>query len=202
MNGYRYKDSLYVNVCNSFVNTNAATLTVNPNPVVVLSANPYTELYPGLTTTLTAAVSPNAAATYTWYRNGVVVAGATASTLVVDVDGLGVYTVAVNDVNGCNSTSSSITIKDVANDILFIYPSPNTGAFQVRYFSGAGNNPLPRIINIYDNKGTRVFTKTYTVNVPYTRLDVDLKNHAKGIYSVELSDANGRRLKSGRVVIL
>jgi hypothetical protein len=202
MNGYKYKDSLYVNVCNTFTNTNTVTLTVNPNPVIVLSANPFTKLYPGVTTTLSAAVSPNPGATYTWYRNGMIVPGATANTLVVDIDGLGVYTVNVNDVNGCNSTSSAIEIKEDANDILFIYPSPNTGQFQVRYYSLGGNNPLPRIINVFDSKGTRIFSKTYSINVPYSRLDVSLKNHGKGIYSVELSDANGRRLKTGRVVIL
>jgi hypothetical protein len=37
--------------------------------------------------------------------------------------------------------------------------------------------------------------------MPYTRMDVDLKNHGKGIYNVELTDGNGRRLKTGRVVI-
>jgi hypothetical protein len=84
---------------------------------------------------------------------------------------------------------------------LFIYPSPNSGQFQVRFFSGAGNNPLPRTINIYDNKGSRIYTRAYTIAMPYTRMDVDLKNHGKGIYNVELTDGNGRRLKTGRVVI-
>ena len=203
MNGYRFKDSLYVTVCNSSVNTNAATLRVNPLPVLVLSANPLTAIYPGQTTTLTVASSTTVPDNgYTWFRDGVLVPRATANTLMVDVDGLGVYTAAVIDANGCTSTSSSITIRDAPNDILFIYPSPNTGQFQVRYFSGSGNNPLPRVLNVYDNKGTRVFTKTYTINVPYTRLEVDLSNHGKGIYNVELSDANGRRLKTGRVIIL
>jgi hypothetical protein len=168
----------------------------------VISANPFTALYPGQTTTLAAAVSPNPGATYTWFRNGVPVAGANSNTLVVDVDGLGLYTASVTDVNGCSGTSSAaIEIKDAANEILFIYPSPNSGQFQVRFFSGAGNNPLPRIINIYDNKGSRIYTRTYTIAMPYTRMDVDLKNHGKGIYNVELTDGNGRRLKTGRVVI-
>lgn len=202
MNGYRYKDSLYVTACGSFVNTNAATLTVNPNPVVVLTANPFTALYPGQTTTLSAAVSPNPGATYTWLRNGVIVPGATANTLVVDVDALGVYTVNVNDVNGCGgSSTTSIEIKSAANDILFIYPSPNSGQFQVRYFSQPGNNPLPRVVNIYDSKGARVYSKRYTVTVPYTRLDVNLTNYQRGLYSVELTDGSGVRLKVGRVLI-
>ena len=203
MNGNRFRVIRTVASCNSTLTSGPGSLTVSPLPVLVLSANPLTAIYPGQTTTLTVASSTSVPANgYTWFRDGVVVAGATGNTLVVDVDGLGVYTVAVNDVNSCSSTSASITIKDAPNDILFIYPSPNTGQFQVRYFSGSGNNPLPRVLNVYDNKGTRVFTKTYTVNVPYTRLEVDLGNHGKGIYNVELSDGNGRRLKTGRVIIL
>jgi hypothetical protein len=201
MNGYKYKDSLYVSVCNTYTNTNVATLTVNPNPVVTISAT-ITELFPGLTSTLTANVSPNAAATYTWYRNGVVVANATSKNLVVDVDALGLYTVYVNDVNGCNGTSAAVEIKDAANDILFIYPSPNMGQFQVRYFSLKGNNPLPRIINVFDGKGSKVFSKSYTIDQPYSRLDVNLKNQGKGVYNVQLCDVNGKKLKTGRVVIL
>jgi len=201
-NGFRYRLTAAAAPCAGTVISTAGTLTVNPTPVVVISANPFTEIYPGQTTTLSAAVSPNPGATFTWFRNGVPVAGATGNTLVVDVDGLGLYTASVTDVNGCVGTSSAtIEIKDAANDILFIYPSPNSGQFQVRFFSGAGNNPLPRIISIYDNKGSRIYTRTYTIAVPYTRMDVDLKNHGKGIYNVELSDGNGRRLKTGRVVI-
>ena len=120
----------------------------------------------------------------------------------IDVDGLGVYTVAVNDVNSCNSSSASITISSAANDILFIYPSPNSGQFQVRYYSESGNLPLPRTINVYDSKGVRMYTQSYTVNVPYTQLNVNMVNAATGIYNVELLDANGNRLKTGRVVIL
>jgi len=202
MTGNRYRVVRTVASCTSTLTSSAGTLTVGVIPVVILSANPLTQIYPGQTTTLTAAVSPNAAATYTWFRDGVVVAGATANTLVVNVDGLGVYTVRVNDVNGCSGTSASITIKDAANDILFIYPSPNTGQFQVRYFSELGSTVYPRTVNVYDSKGTRVFTKAYSINSPYTRIDVDLKNHAKGIYSVELTDYNGNRIKTGRVLVL
>ena len=202
MNGYRYKDSLYVNVCNSFVNTNAATLTVNATPVVTLSANALSEIYPGQTTTLSVAVSPNAAATYTWFKNGVIVPGASASTLVVDVDALGVYKVSVVDVNGCTATSLNKEIKSAANDKLFIYPNPSTGQFQVRYFSEFGNSIYPRFVNIYDSKGARVFTKSYSINTPYTRLDVNIKNYSKGIYQVELTDFDGKRIKTGRVLIL
>jgi subtilisin-like proprotein convertase family protein len=200
-NNNRYRLVVSALPCATVITSAAGTLTVNPNPVIVVSANPVTELYPGLTTTLSAAVSPNPAATYTWYRNNVIVPGATANTLVVDIDKLGTYKVTVNDVNGCNNTSASITIKEAANSILFIYPSPNTGQFQVRYFSELGSTQYPRTLSVYDSKGARVFTKSYSINSPYTRMDVDLKNHAKGVYNVELTDYNGDRIKTGRVVI-
>lgn len=196
--GYRYR-VIASNPCNS-VTSNASVLTINPLPVVVISANPYTKLLPNTTTTLSAAVSPNPGATYTWYRNGVVVPNATASTLVVDIDHLGEYYVEISDVNTCGGTSDIITISDSTSNIVFIYPSPNTGQFQVRYTSLKGN-VLPRMLNIYDGKGARVYSRSYSINTPYARMDVDMRGYGKGIYMVELSDNNGRRIATGRVVI-
>lgn len=200
-NNYRFKDSLYVTACASNVVSNAATLTVNANPVIVISASPSAELLPNTTTTLTAAVSPNPGATYVWYKNGVVVAGATTNTLVVGVDDLGTYTVRVNDVNTCGGTSNSIVVSSKQSDVLFIYPSPNTGSFQVRFYSAPGNNPLPRILNVFDSKGSRVYSQTYTIAAPYMQMNVNLSAYSKGIYSVEVSDRNGNRLKTGRVIV-
>jgi len=201
-NGYQYRAILDVSPCSSSTTTAAATLTVNPTPSVVIGVPPVTQLYPGITTTLTATASP-AGATYQWYRNGVAVPNATSGSLVVDVDGLGEYSVTVVDVNGCSGASTaSITITARPNDILFIYPSPNTGQFQVRYQSLDGNSSLPRNLTIYDSKGARVYSKTYTINAPYGRMDVNMTPLSKGIYRVELSDANGNRIKTGSVLIL
>ena len=200
-NNYKFKDSIYVTSCASNVVSNAATLTVNPTPVIVISASPSPELMPNTTTTLTAAVSPNPGATYTWYKNGIVVNGATGNSLVVGVDDLGVYTVNVVDSKSCGGTSNSITVSSKQSDMLFIYPSPNTGSFQVRYYSAPGNNPLPRVLNVFDSKGARVFSQTYTIAAPYMQMNVDLSAYSKGIYSVEVSDRNGNRLKTGRVIV-
>jgi subtilisin-like proprotein convertase family protein len=201
MTGYRYRAVASAGPCTGSVNSIADTLTVNPTPVVVISANPNQRLLPNTTTTLTAAVNPNPAATYTWFRNGVEVTGATGATYVVDVDHLGTYHVAVNDVNGCSAISNNITIADSTSDILFIYPSPNSGQFQVRYYSSNANAPLPRTLTVFDSKGARVFTRNYTISGPYTSMDVDMSNFSTGIYMVELGDRSGRRLKTGRVVI-
>ena len=198
----QYRAVLTVTACSSTENSGAATLTVNPLPVIVINAAPYTKLYPGITTTITAAVSPNAAVTYQWYKNGIPVPGATNERIVVDVDNMGDYSVMVNDVNGCTNSSASLTISEAANDILFIYPSPNTGQFQVRYYNLNGNAVNPRTLSIYDSKGARVFSRTYNITLPYSRMDVDMSNYSKGIYRVELGDVNGKRIKTGSVVIL
>ncbi|MEO5943361.1 MAG: GEVED domain-containing protein [Ferruginibacter sp.] len=204
MNNYKYKDSLYVTSCASYKFSNVATLTVNANPTIVLSAAPYKKLYPGLTTTITAAVSPNPASTYTWFRNGIAVPNVTGNSIVVDVDHLGAYTVTVNDVNTCSSTSSAISITDSSNTTLFIYPSPSTGQFQVRYYNNPAANRdggVPGFVNVFDSKGARVWSKSYSVLGGYTRMDVDLTNFSKGIYRVELTDTKGVRIKTGSVVI-
>lgn len=199
MNNYLYKDSITTTPCPG-VNSQIVRLRVNPLPTIVISAAPYTKLFPGLTTTISSSVTPNAAATYTWRRNGVVVAGATASSLLVDVDALGLYTLLVTDVNGCTNVSNSVLISDSVNTKLFIYPNPNTGRFQVRYYS-VNANTLVRGLTIYNSAGQRVLVQQNTITAPYARMDVDMSKFGKGIYWVELGDLNGNRLAVGRVVI-
>nr|MBP6431109.1 T9SS type A sorting domain-containing protein [Ferruginibacter sp.] len=174
-------------------------LTVNPLPTVVITANPYTKLFPGLRTTITNTSAP-AAASYVWRRNGAIVGGNT-SQITVDVDGMGDYDLTVTDVNGCIGTSNTVTISDSASGKVFIYPNPNNGIFQVRYYSPLDRRS-PRGINIYDAKGSRVAINQFSNTAPYTRMDIDLRKHGKGIYWVEVVDGNGERLAVGRAVVL
>ncbi|MBK8496922.1 MAG: hypothetical protein IPL50_19420 [Chitinophagaceae bacterium] len=97
MSGYHYRVIITGAAPCAAATSFSAILTVNPLPTVVISASPYTSLFPGLVTTLSSTVTPNAAATYTWLRNGVAVAGATGTTLNVDIDGLGDYQLRVTD---------------------------------------------------------------------------------------------------------
>lgn len=209
-NGYKFRDSISaVGNCGSIFSS-VATLTVNPKPIVTISAAPIRNLFPGLTTTLTAAVSPSATGvTYQWFRNGTTVTGATTNMLVVGIDALGTYTIRVTDANGCvaaagSSTPGSIIIGDSSNlTRLFIYPSPNKGQFQVRFFNDLANGGLiPGVVNVYDEKGSRVFTKTYTVGAGYQPMNVDLgANHGRGIYRVDLLTNTGERIKTGSVMV-
>jgi hypothetical protein len=129
-----------------------------------------------------------------------VVSGIGTGSVLLDVDGMGDYQLRVTDVNGCTSSSNIITIKDSASGKCFIYPNPSTGKFQVRYYSVA-NNVLPRGIVIYDAKGDRVLSQTYTIGRPYDRMDVDMRAYGKGLYWVEIVDRNGNRLSVCRIVI-
>lgn len=208
MSGYQYRAIVTGAAPCAAQTSRVATLTVNPLPVVVISAAPYTSLFPGLRTTLSSTVSPNPAATYSWLRNGAVltspalgvVSGIGTGTLLLDVDGMGDYQLRVTDVNGCTSSSNIITIKDSASGKCFIYPNPSSGKFQVRYYSVA-NNVLPRGIVIYDSKGDRVLSQAYTIGRPYDRMDVDMRAYGKGLYWVEIVDRNGNRLTVCRIVI-
>jgi hypothetical protein len=202
MSGYQYRCVIAGAAPCASQTSKVATLTVNPLPVIILTASPYNSLLPGLRTTISSTVTPNLAATYTWLRNGVVVSGATTGSISVDVDGLGDYQLRVTDVNGCTDVSKNImTIKDSASAKCFIYPNPNSGQFQVRYYSVAGNNNLPRGIVVYDAKGDRAYVQNYTVGRPYDRMDVDMRAFGKGLYWVEVVDRNGNRLTMCRVVI-
>jgi len=199
-NGYQYR--VLVNgvlPCPS-VPSNKVVLTVNPLPTISITAAPYRNLLPGLTTALTATSSP-AAATYQWFRNGVAVAGGTVNPLIVNVDGIGTYTVRITDVNGCTNTSGSIVIGDSTSGRVWIYPNPTGGVFGVRY-NPTHNNVLPRGINIYDATGKRILTQKYTLGIPFAPMVVDLSNYSSGVYWVEVVDVDDQRLAVGRVEIL
>ena len=200
-NGYQYRCLLNVTACSSTATSNAVTLTVNPNPTVSLAAAPFTALYPGLRTVITATVAPNAASAYQWYLNGSPISGG-AGTREVNIDGLGEYTLDVVDVNGCaGSSSASVIITDSLNTSLFIYPNPNTGVFQVRYHDRNKGVASPRFMNVYDSKGARVFSSRFVVNNPFGRMDVDLRKLSKGVYVIDLVDAGGVRMETGKVII-
>jgi len=178
--------------------TSAATsVTVNPRPVITLSASPYTSLFPGLTTTLTASVSPAGTYTYNWFRNTVAIPGAS-NTLAVDINGLGSYTVQATNTAGCSNTSNTLVIADSATSKLFIMPNPNNGQFDVSYYSPAATSFT---LTISDSKGAVVYSKAYTVTSPYQRLAVDVRKNGSGIYTINLTDRNGKRIAVGRVMV-
>ncbi|MBC7936346.1 MAG: S8 family peptidase [Rhizobacter sp.] len=189
--------SVTVDNGNACVNSSAATLvTVNPLPTVKLTAAPYTKLFPGLTTTLTA--NATSAASFAWYKNGTLLPAVTGATLSVNVDDLGDYSVTVTAIGGCSNNSSIVSISDSAVTRLFIYPNPNQGQFQVSYH----NEPdAKQMLTIFDSKGARVYNRTYELGTTYQRMAVDLRRNRSGVYTILLSDRNGKKIATGSVVI-
>lgn len=183
---------------NGCSNTSAATaVIVSPKPAITLSASPFTRLYPGLNTTLTA--NSTAPVTYSWFRNGNILSAATGSTLPVNVDQLGNYSVRVTNAAGCSNTSALLSIADSASAQLFIYPNPNNGIFQVAYYNAGASK---QTITVHDAKGARVYTKTFDINTPYQRMNINVRNHGKGTFIVTLSNANNQAIISEKVLVL
>jgi hypothetical protein len=200
-NGYQYRCLITSAApCTIFDTTQAAILKINPTPVINLTATPYTKLLPGLNSTLSVSATPPAA-TYIWYRNNIALPSANADILNVTVDELGGYKVAIQDVNGCSNTSDVLLIEDSVSGRLFIFPNPNKGQFQVRYYSVPGNAPLPRTLVIYDAKGALVYNKTYAIGKPYDKMEVNFAAFGKGLYFINLVDVTGKRIAIGKVVV-
>jgi subtilisin-like proprotein convertase family protein len=198
MHNNLYRVVLSAPPCAGTTTTASATLTVNPLPLVTLSANP-TAVKPGTSTTIAVSSTP-AGATYSWTFNGQPLTGVTGSSYVATVDGIGSYTVTVTDVNGCVNTSSPFTITGLQDSRLFIYPNPAPdGMFQVRLFSGI--NFDYRRVNIYNSAGVKVAYREFPTTGPWEKMEFNLSNQASGVYIVEVVDRYDTKLASGKVVI-
>jgi len=199
MNGYRYRVVINGGVGCGGATSNAAVLTVNLLPTVTITAFPYLRILPGMTTTLYSNVTPNPAATYTWFHNASVVPGANADTLLVDFSGLGLYQLTVTDINGCTNVSDTLRIRDSAGR-MSLYPNPSTGHFQVRLYSDA-NSILPLKINVYNNMGLKLVSKSYNQTISYESIYIDVRRNGKGFYWVEIIDKEGKRMALSKVLV-
>lgn len=178
-------------------NTSAPTVvTVNALPSLNLTAAPYTRLFPGISTTLSA--NATNAISYAWYKNGTMLPGATGPTLPITIDDLGAYSVTVAAAGGCSNSSAVVSISDSAVSRLFIYPNPNNGQFQVSYHNAPNSK---QSITIFDSKGARVYNRTYDLATTYQRVQVDLRSNRAGVYTILLSDRNGKKIATGSVLI-
>jgi len=199
MNGYRYRVIASGIPCGETI-SNAGTLLVYNNPDLVLLSAEFSNLAPGMRSMLYTTVSPTGNYTYQWFKDGLLLPNVSTSTYSVDVDRLGDYIVTITDLNGCSINSNGVHIGDSITDAVFIYPNPNTGQFQVRYYN-QNNETKARMISLYDAKGIKVYEKRYLIVGMYDRMDVDVKNLSPGIYMLELRDEKGKRLATDKVIV-
>ena len=200
-NNYRFKVVVTGTPCGISTST-AAKLTVNINPSPVLTLAPYNSITPSTPTVLLTTVNPAGNYVYTYTRDGAAT-NLSGASVPVNVDLTGTFQVtATNTLTGCFAKSNTVTVTDSASSILFVYPNPSSGVFQVRYYNQGSPAPsTARTLSIYDAKGSRVYSKKYPINARYDRMDVNLTNAQHGVYLIDLRDANGKRLASGRVTI-
>lgn len=181
--------------------SNVATLYVNPLPVVSLVTSIPPALLPGQTLNINSNVSI-AGGTYAWYKNGVLLttpAFQGANLIGLSVDDIGTYRLVYTDLNGCVGTSADVVVSGQASDKLWVYPVPNNGAFQVRFFNTANENAT---ISVFDAKGAKVYERATVTTTAYTRIDVDLgPSMADGVYLVELRNAAGERVGVKKIVV-
>jgi hypothetical protein len=213
MSTYQYRCVVTGTAPCGVVNSGVAKLTVTSRPVVTLTAAPYTKLRPGIPsnpqlnpamvyTTITASVVPSVGGiSWTWTLNGSPIA-VSGNTTTVDLNHLGVYT-AVAALGSCTSAPASIVIGDSSSDILFIYPSPNSGQFTISYYSPGASltNKTVQYITIYGSDGKEILQDTYTVSQPYQLHQMDLRRYGAGVYYVVMREANGNKIRTGEVVI-
>jgi hypothetical protein len=189
-------------VCGNSITSNFASLYVNKLPVITLSTSRSPDLIPGQFLTITANVNPTGG-TIIWRKNGNVI-NIPNTTNPYDafsipnltVDDIGTYTATYTDLNGCSSTAGSVSITAKSYDKLFVYPNPNNGQFQVRFFNNGAQSVT---VNIYDSKGARIYQRSLVTGaLSYSRIDVDIQKYSAGVYMVELVDASGNRIGTSK----
>ncbi len=178
-----------------------ATLYVNALPTINLTTSIPPNLLPTQVLTITATAIPGGG-TYVWRKNGVVIAGASGTTLSgLSVSDIGTYSVVYTDGNGCSSTSSSIEVTAQSSDNMYVYPVPNDGRFIVRFYNQSNEQVTIRVI---DTKGAEVYNRKIQTTIPYSTINVDLttsRAFANGVYVVEIRKADGSLAGTRRIIV-
>ncbi|MEP7236849.1 MAG: zinc-dependent metalloprotease family protein [Ferruginibacter sp.] len=201
MNGNRFRTVVTGTAPCGAVNSNSAILNVTPQPVITASA---VSLLAGQQSTLTVNVTPAPGLSFAWYLNGVLLPNATGNSIIATVNSLGSYRVIVTSATG-SCQSELVDITALPSSKLFVFPSPNNGRFTVSYYTAGASvtNPSTQSINIYDSHGARVFYQEYKnqVTQAYQLHQIDMRRNGSGIYFIVLREANGNKIKTGKVVV-
>jgi Concanavalin A-like lectin/glucanases superfamily/Secretion system C-terminal sorting domain len=208
LNGYYFR--VYISaLCGSAISSdtsNAVKLMLSSRIAIVLTT-PYTSNYnAAVNSGIYATVSPVGNYTYTWKRNGVIMPNTlTSKFILLNIDDEASYELSIVDSNtNCFSKSNIIktnakTSDNLLLDHLFFYPNPASNFINVR-FNNSNISNRNTILNIYDNKGARVYTKAYTILGTFGNMRVDITNLPSQTYVVYLMDNYGKKLAGGKFV--
>ena len=189
-------------VCAAVV-SNSVMINVGNTPTVFITAAPYFEINPSHTTSLSTSINPTGNYFYQWKRNNEIIPVFNAS--IIGLNGkqndFGTYQLTATDAaSGCKGISNSILITDIEaeRNKLFIWPNPTKGIVQISYYSNEATQN--RMINVYDEKGSRVMSKAVKTIGNYGSITLDISSMSQAVYLIELTDAGGNKIKSGRIV--
>ena len=86
---------------------------------------------------------------------------------------------------------------------MWLYPNPNSGQFQIRFYTNLQALGFLRHVIMYNEAGQKVFDEVYPVTGPYSSMNVDARRLPSGVYMIQLADAfKTQILATGRVVIV
>jgi hypothetical protein len=197
MNGNSYRVAI-TGPCGTVVFSNPAILTVNPLPIVTLSSLSTPVLLPSRTVTITAATQPPGGS-FAWLLNGAPMVGVTGPSLgPLTVNNIGRYNVIYTDLNGCVNTSADFIVSLEITNYLWVYPNPNAGQFNVRYYNVTGEHVT---LKVFNGLGQEVYAQAITLGTGYSNILVNLGNAAAGVYVVKIMNGSGAELQAKRVLI-
>ncbi len=135
-----------------------------------------------------------------WYLNGNPISGATNQLYIAVTPGT--YMVTVTDPNGCSSSSVPVTIVGIRDyeskeNLLFVYPNPSTGSFNVEMEIVDGDNVIS--LSLFDTQG-RIVWASETKAQHGTKIIFNInENLNSGIYMLEVQTQNRKIIE--KVVI-
>jgi hypothetical protein len=175
-----------------------ATLYVNPLPTISLTTSIPPSLLPGQSLTITAVVNPPGG-TFQWFKNGVLTSHTGSSWSGLTVDDIGTYRVVYTDPNGCVRASSDLVVSGQPSDNMWVYPNPNNGQFQVRFFNQDNETATVRV---FDSKGAKVFETEAVLLTAYYAVEVDLgPTISDGVYIVVANNSAGKKMGARRIIV-
>jgi Metallo-peptidase family M12B Reprolysin-like len=207
LNGTYYRVRMIGSCADS--TTAPVQLLLSNRPSVVLTLPATSNTNPNVNNVITTTVSPVGNYIYNWKKNGNVIPNTLATTsIAIPVDDNGTYTVSITDpTTGCTSAisaNSTITTNPLTSDNLalgkvFVYPNPVSTIMYVR-FNTSTSATRGTMLNVYDERGARAFSKEYAITGTLGRMAVDMSKLQLGTYMVYIMDANGKKLAGTKVV--
>lgn len=122
---------------------------------------------------------------YQWYLNGSPIDSATGP--VYDANQAGSYTLEVTDSNGCNATSSPLTITGL-NELtkyedVSVYPNPTTGSWQLTASEGL----IGSAFEVYDEEGQLIWKD----EIRSANCEIEAAALPGGVYFLRILNADG-----------